>query len=414
MSAVGHILRDRPSAELTGVRGRVRPRAFEARVHAGLSAAQAVWKRLEMQGKCTAFQHYDWVTMVVRHLAEPGDEVLVVEILDADIRQPVMALPLVRRRHLGWRVIEWLNFGVCDYAAPLLASGVVWSDADAAAAWTAARKALPTADLLRIDGLPREVFGVANPLVMLPRACLSAHTTCGFPIGGDAESVLERCCSLSFVRRYWRSRPRLERRGAVQFVEARTEAEVETIFSVMLEQRLTRFRRLGRYDLLSRPAVVAFYREAALQGLKGGPVRLHGLRVGEEWVGASYSVVDGGAYQGLIITIADEPPWRHSSLGIHVHAQAIKWAAAMGLTYFDMSVGASAYKDESGGRREPLFAIDEALTLRGRVILLGLRAYAAAEARMEKSPWIATRLRRARRQFRRIRACLGAARRSLS
>lgn len=92
---------------------------------------------------------------------------------------------------------------------------------------------------------------------------------------------------------------------------------------------------------------------------------------------------------------------------MHVHAEAIKWARRQGLDYFDMSVGGGAFKDENGGRRLPLFAIEEALTARGRLILLGLRTGAAAKAWLEQKPWVFERLRSARRKLRRVSTQLG-------
>lgn len=243
------------------------PRAFQARLHTGLASAKAVWRRLERDGKCTAFQRYDWVSAVVRHLSRPdAEKVLVVEVVDAATRQSAMLLPLICRRCSGYRVIDWLNCDVCDYSAPLLASDPEWCATDAAAAWAAALTVLPTADLLRIDAMPGDLSGTANPLVMLPQTRLSAQTTCGFSIAGDPERVLERCCSASFVRSLDKSGRRLARKGAVHFIEARTKAEVEEIFAVLLEQRRQRFRKLGRFDLLSRRSIAAFYHDAAMQG----------------------------------------------------------------------------------------------------------------------------------------------------
>jgi CelD/BcsL family acetyltransferase involved in cellulose biosynthesis len=411
MSAVSLASQILSSSQLPVRQGKRGSRMFEARLHSGLSSAKPAWHSLERQGRCTAFQRFDWVNTIVRYLMRPDTEkVIVVEIFDAATRQPAMLLPLIYRRCPGYRVIQWLNCDVCDYSAPVFTADLDWGAADATAAWDAALKVLPRADILYVDGMPHDVGGTANPLVNLPRVRLSALTTCGFSIDGNPRDVLERCCSASFVRRYRRSVPRLERRGEVRLVGMQTDAEVDAVFSVLLEQRTARFRKLGRFDLLSRPAVAAFYRDAALQGLKGGPVRLHGLRVGDEWVGAAYGLVYGNSYQGLIMTIADEAPWRHASLGIQVHARLVEWARGRGLTYFDMSVGTSAYKDESGGQRRPLFAIDEALTLRGHLILLGLRSGTAFKAWLENKPWIFERLRATRQHLRRLSAKLGDAR----
>lgn len=385
-----------PSVLVTS--GEREPRAFDVRVHTELASVGATWRVLEATGRCTPFQRLDWVTAIIRDLAEPADaDVFIVELIDKSDQGPVMLLPLLRTKWRGFCTITWLSCEVCDYAAPLLASNAHWSEADAASAWRTLCRTLQ-ADMIRFDRLPALIGGATNPLTLLKRRRPSALTTCGLAIDGDPKTVLERCCSRSFVRRLGKTGRRLERRGTLRFIEARTPAEIEMIFAALLEQRFARFRKLGRFDLLSRPDVSTFYRNAALEGLKGGSVRLLGLQCGDEWVGTYYGVQHGGAYQGLIVTMADER-WKTCSPGLHVHAHVIKWARAQGLDYFDMSIGPLGYKDVIGGRRTQLYAIDEALSSRGRAYLLVLNAVGFVKSCAQRFPQTYDFLRRLRDEW---------------
>lgn len=329
------------------------------------------------------------------------------EVIDAVTQRPVMLLPLLRYRRPGHRVIEWLSCGVCDYAAPLLAPGLALSAKEAAAAWAAARAVLPPADLLRVKGIPQHVFGVANPLASLAQARRSSLVSAGIALDGDPDTLLQRKCNPSFLRDLGKASRRLQRCGEVRFVEAQTRAEIEEIFAALLTQRLARFRKLGRFDLLTNPAAVAFHRDAAIQGLKGGPARLFGLRVGDEWVATCYVLVHHGALQGLLLAMADDT-WRRCTPGLQIVARTMIWASQQGLDYYDMSVGSLHYKKEIGGRETPLFAIDEALTLRGRLLLAGLRQMEVGKAWLQTHPRTFEQLRAGRRTLRRTRRQLEA------
>jgi CelD/BcsL family acetyltransferase involved in cellulose biosynthesis len=369
-------------------------------VHYDLEAAVDSW-RLGADWRSTPFQRLDWLTLVVDKLVAPHrEQILIVELRRATDQRPIMLLPLIRYQKRGFRCIEMLSCGVCDYAAPLFSTNMRWTAEEAAAVWQAVRRVLPPADIIQIDGLPRFVQDVANPLTMLTHIGHSDHTTCGLEIDGDPATVLARCCSPSFVRRLGKTGRRLEKRGAVCFIEATTPAQVDEIWAVLREQRAARFAKLGRFDLLGQPNLSDFYRSAALQGLTGGPVRLLGLRVGDQWAGTYYGLLHGRAFQGLVVTMAGDS-WRTCSPGLHVHAHVIRWARAQGLSYFDMSVGPRAYKDDIGGVRMPLLSIEEALSLRGHAVLAGFRGFRALRAALRAHPRLFDQLRKIRHKFRR-------------
>lgn len=378
------------------------PRKFTARLHAGLAAAEPVWRDLERDGTCAPFQRFDWASMVVEHLLEADSEMIAVEVIDDQTKRPAMLLPLVRRRHHGHTSIEWLSCGVCDYSAPLLAPGQAWTDADMWAAWRSAVDVLPPADFIWIDAVPEAIRDTPNPLLLLPDIRPSQHVSFGLALDGDPETVVQRCCRPGFVRDLGKTGRRLEKLGKVEFVEARNPAEVEEIYRVLHEQRSTRFRKLGRFDLMERPQVTTFYHAAALQGLEGGPVRLFGLKAGEQWVGTYYGVKHNGRFQGLILTISDDPAVTRCAPGLHVQVHLIKWIRSHGLDYFDMSVGDLPYKTEIGGQPLPLFHLVEPLTLRGRVLLDGRKLMIGAKAWLKRNPQMFQRLRTVRQGLRKI------------
>jgi CelD/BcsL family acetyltransferase involved in cellulose biosynthesis len=339
--------------------------AYTARLHTSLETVMPLWRRCQAEGVCTAHQSYAWAEGIAKRLMPEGAELLVVEVIDAGTGELKMLMPLMRRPGFGHRVIEWLSCGVCDYSAPLLADSSPWTRQAAEAAWAAIRSVLPPADRIHITGIPLKIDGVANPLAMLAVSRESSLITSGLVLDGDPDTLLKRKCRPSFVKTFNKDWRRLERHGGVGLVEANTPALVELIFGSLVEMRLKRFRQLGRFDLLARPEVVDFYRNAALQGLSDGSVRVFGLRAGEDWVAAQYMLARHGTLHALLIGI-DQEVVTNASPGLAIIGRLMEWGLRQGVTYFDLSVGSQPYKEQFGAESSVLAELCEAMTVRGR------------------------------------------------
>ncbi|NEU10825.1 GNAT family N-acetyltransferase [Methylobacterium sp. BTF04] len=375
--------------------------AYTARLHTALEAIAPLWRRFETDGAATAYQRLDWTGRVVDHLAGPMRAApLVVELVETDTGRQVMLVPLARVRHRGYRVITWLDLGVCDYAAPLLAPGIDLTSEAMADAWSAIRKVLPRADLIRISRIPAEVQGRANPVASLERCRRMEMQASGVAIDGDAATLLDRLCRPSARKDMAKMRRRLDRQGEVTFVKASTAAEVDMIFDALVEQRRSRFSEMGRFDLLSRPDVEAFYRAGAHEGLSGGPARLFGLSVGGTWIAAAYGLVHAGTFHGILLTMAGGA-WRNTSPGLHVVADSMTWARAAGLDYFDFTVGVMPYKEDFGVQTRDLDELVEVVTLRGLVVTQALRRSEQTKEWLRTHPEWYAKVQKARRWLRR-------------
>jgi len=377
-------------------------RRFSVTAHRGLAPVGALWRAMEQHGALTAYQRLSWVELVAAHLvAKEGAEVLVAEVRDAATGTPLMLLPFQLRRLRTHAVIEWLSCGVCDYAAPVMASGLVLSPIEAQAAWTAVLAALPRADLLEIDGICAQIDGAPNPLALLPSAAPSALSASGLVMDGEPEILIARVCKPSLARDLAANERRLAKRGEIRFVTAQTPQEADELFSALLEQRLARFRKLGRHDLLAEPRAAEFYRAAVRGGVEGGPMRIFGLRCGDAWVALAAGLVHRGTYCGCLLSIGDDE-WRNVSPGLMVIARTMVRTREMGLAYHDFTVGAFAYKEAFGTVAHQLYRIEMALTARGRLVKGLHNGSAAAESWIRARPRLAQRLVAARHGLRRL------------
>ncbi|MHC2087181.1 GNAT family N-acetyltransferase [Methylobacterium sp. CM6244] len=389
------VIPERPAPTLP-----VSARRYSARLHTTMATVASLWSRLETDGTATAYQRLDWATAVAERLStESKAEPIIVEVTDANGR-PVMLVPLARLRHRGYQTITWLDLGVCDYAAPILAPGIDLSADEMPQAWTAIRDVLPRTDLIQISRIPDDVNGRPNPFASLPGNRRMDMQASGVAIDGDAETLLSRLCRPSTLKDMAKLRRRLERAGAVTFVEARSAGEVDRIFDALVEQRRSRFAEIGRFNLLSRPDVEAFYRDGAHRGLTGGPVRLFGLAVDGEWIACAYGLVHGGTFHGILLTMAGEA-WRNTSPGLHIVAETLRWARAEGLGYFDFTVGVMPYKSDFGVQTRDLSELFEVVTLRGHLVKRLIAGTEASKIWLRGHPEWFARAQKARRWLRR-------------
>lgn len=341
---------------------------FTARRHETIDDVAPLWERLQRGGVSTVYQQISWARAVARHLLAPAKaELALMEIVDETLGEPIMLLPLVRKRARFHSTIEFLDLGVCDYAAPLVAPGVVLSPAETAAVWSAVRSALPKSDFIHIRHLAHRVGGEPNPLAGLASARRMEMQAFGVAIDGDPATVMKRTCSASILRDLRKAGRRMADEGEVRFVVASTVEESEELFATILRQRLERFGELGRFDLLNRPEVRAFYRDASSIADPSGPVRMFGIKVGEEWIASAYGLVHDGAFHGTLLAMAGQN-WRRCSPGLTIVSEIMVWARSEGLTYLDFTVGDMPYKASFGVEARDLFEIVESLTLRGRIV----------------------------------------------
>ena len=376
-------------------------RACTARLHTNLETVKPLWLQYQTDGVCTAHQHYAWAEGIVGRLMPKGAELLIVEVSDAATGEPRMLVPLMRRRAFNHYVIEWLNCGVCDYSAPLLADASPWTTQGAEAAWAAVRSVLPQADRIHIAGIPRQVHGVANPLALLSATRDSIQITSGLVMYGEPEGLIRRICKPSFAKAFHKHRRRFEKLGGLSLVEADTPALVEELFQRLLELRLKRFRELGRFDLLTRQSAVDFYRNAALEGLSDGSVRLFGLRVGQAWLAAILVLARKGTLHGILLGI-DQDAVSNASPGLTTIAKLMMWGRERGFDYFDLSVGSQGYKEHIGAASSVLAEICEPLTVRGWGANAAILFRSRAEARVRSRPRLLKAVRGVAQRLRRL------------
>ncbi|RUW99048.1 GNAT family N-acetyltransferase, partial [Mesorhizobium sp. M8A.F.Ca.ET.059.01.1.1] len=288
-----------------------------------------------------------------------------------------------------------------DYSAPLLADARHWTTQSADAAWAAVRAVLPPADRIHVAGIPRQIHGVANPLALLSAARDSIQIASGLVLDGEPETLIKRICKSHFSKNFNKHCRRFEQLGGLALVEAETPDMIEEQFGTLLDLRLNRFRELGRFDLLTQAPIVEFYRNAALQGLSDGSVRLFGLRVGQAYLAVIYVLVMKGTLHALLLGI-DQEAVPNVSPGLTAIGKLMIWARAQGLGYFDLSVGSQGYKQHIGAASSVLAELCEPMTLKGRGSTAYIRLRGKTELFVRSKPRLYKAVQGVMRRLRRL------------
>jgi CelD/BcsL family acetyltransferase involved in cellulose biosynthesis len=347
--------------------------AWSITISADAAAIGPRWDQIDLAGAATAFQSREWLEAWYQAAAETGVEPLIATVDDA-AGACALILPLVLTAESGQRVVRFADLGVSDYNAPILGPAAPTQAGEMVSLWNALKRRLP-GDLAIFEKMPRLVAGRPNPLLWLGNG-LSSQTQSACRLAQPWHLARQRLLPRAFRETLDSRRAKLARKGATAFRLAETEAEVETFFAALVEQRAVRTGLMGWDNVLANPAWHAFYRRLALQGLQRGMGRIMALLVD----GKPASVILGLERHGRfcdILTSFDGAAWRRYSPGLLALDDAMGLMAERGVEIYDLTIGAEGYKDNFGPDAEALHEHAEALSWRGMRSTLTIRAKAA-------------------------------------
>ncbi|MBR0755530.1 GNAT family N-acetyltransferase [Bradyrhizobium jicamae] len=316
----------------------------------------------------TAFQHPQWYTSWYRAFAAAeGVTPLIAVITDAATGERAALLPLIRRRQNGLRVVEFADFDLTDYNAPLLGPAAPRDAAAVRNLWRELRRALRKtpggADLIRLYKVPAELDGKPNPLALLNAA--GPCSLNGNPVftGEDYDAwryTLEKTVRKE-LERSWRV---FTRDPSATFKIADDADEALKILSTTEVQQGSRMQSLGINFVLNDESCAEFYRGLVRDGIGSGYALVTALMAGEEVVATLLGIRTGARYVMIRISNAGDK-WSNCSPGRLIIERTMAALHRDGVREFDFSVGNYAYKRRFGPVRMPLLDLSAALSWRG-------------------------------------------------
>lgn len=321
--------------------------------------AEARWVELTRCADALPFQRAAWLRAWYGHCATPDIEPLVVFVQDRRSGADVLGLPLVRFREGAKRVIAFADCGLTDYNAPVV--GTAFNDATSARAlWSALRRALPPADVLRLEKMPVAIDARPNPLARTPGARPSSLIGNVLHVPGTWDEWhwgLER----TFRKELERSSRVFEKHTGAAFRRYEPGPEAERVYGELKRLQAARIAELHLPYILDDEPARGFYDQIVRDGLRDGTAILTALTIGEEVVAALLGITDGTHY-AMTRLATPGPQWKNFSPGRMVIERTMKMLHAEGFRAFDFTIGDYSYKRRIGVTPVPMTEMTLALS----------------------------------------------------
>jgi CelD/BcsL family acetyltransferase involved in cellulose biosynthesis len=313
--------------------------------------------------EATPFQSLHWMTCWLEIFgADPTLECFLLTI-ENERNAVALALPLVRRLEGGIRIVEFLDLGVADYAAPLLRRDLLGALPESSALWSLLLPALPDADLLRFNRLCPFVEGMHNPLYAHPWARRDRISGWRLPL---PETWEDYCANASA-----KTRDDLAKKGRRFFRNTENRIDlVKTVadgLSVLCQLERFQEERIHEKGLdyaLNDPRCAAFYRLLVETGVECGQTLMAHMRSAEETIAANFAIRSGK--EVIYLRVANRfGEWAKMSPGNLATDFLIREAHARGVRVFDFGMGNYEYKRRFGAIETPLMDLVLPLSVRG-------------------------------------------------
>jgi CelD/BcsL family acetyltransferase involved in cellulose biosynthesis len=288
-----------------------------------------------------------------------------VVVRDAEGR-PVLYLPLIIETKFNVRLLRFMDCGVADYNAPIVAADRTLSRQEFHEVWADVLARLPSFDVIDLKKIASDVAGALNPLTYLD--CTS------FGDSGHA-IALTRLRDWTDTRR---TEARLRRKlqnyakglsqvGEPRFIVNPEAAEAARVAERLLELKRRKYQRTSTPDFLAAPGVERFYREMLSPARLGTISHLSALTVGDTVASAHLGFIGRGRFY-YIFPAYDTAFGRHR-VGHLLLQHLIDQSVTQDFETFDLGIGDASYKNKWATHHLALHSHERAVTAAGRVYL---------------------------------------------
>jgi CelD/BcsL family acetyltransferase involved in cellulose biosynthesis len=330
--------------------------AVELQIYDDLAAAEDTWRRFEETADCTVFQTFNWLAAWQRHVGERCNVAPAIVVgRHGRSGEPLFLLPLGVWPGLV-RQLSWLGSDLCDYNAPLLATGfsVSAEAADFAALWSEACNTLQQRprhrhDLIVLDKMPEVVEAQVNPMLMLGGALnpSGAHFA---TLSEDWDQFYRAKCSRATQHGDRAKRRRLGQFGEVKLVTPQQPGELSTTLETLFAQKAKAFARMGIPDIFRRAGYREFFIDMAVNPATRGMVHVSRLDVGGIPGAINFGLIFRGTCYHLVAGYDDGELSRFGPGAAHLR-ELLCHAIEVGCRRFDFTIGDEPYKARWSERR---------------------------------------------------------------
>ncbi|HYD32110.1 MAG TPA: GNAT family N-acetyltransferase [Azospirillaceae bacterium] len=293
--------------------------------------------------------------------------------------EPLMLVPLAVCRRHGLARLEFIDFGLADYNAPLIdrTFALALAEGGFPALWRRILAAVGPVDTIHLSNLPESIGGVPNPFLQLPcrPSAMSYHTV----LDGGFEGFL-KARSTRLMADTRTKRRRLERQGQVAFQVIGDAGEVDRAIDALIEQKSRRYQFIGAVDIFLNPDFRDFYRNIAKCEVSSGFVHLSVLTLDDRIVAVHLGIVFQDRMY-MLMPAFDLDRFAAVSPGRLLLLEMVRWCCDHGVRVFDFTTGNEQYKSDWTDRTMAIHVFDQGVSARGRVLIRGQAVYRRFKAR---------------------------------
>ena len=342
---------------------------YKIEIFSALDDVAQRWINLERRGHASPFQSHAWCRAHYAHLGRPKDAALsLIMVVDSAEGKDVMLLPLMLSPDEGGRrMISFIDLGVSDYAAPVVAADFTPDAKLMRDLWGRIVELLPRADYLAFDKIPEKIAERTNPLLAafpVETAVLKSYDLRFPECWEDYHMEILSHRTRKNLRQRWR---KLKGRGETGFMHGDTPQKAQELFDILLRQRRERFAELGREEILNRPEYVDFYRSMIASDEEQTPGIITALTVDSQPIALLYGLLYKGRYF-MLLSSFEGGEWGHYSPGLLMVESMMQWLHGRGIREYDFTIGSEPYKLKLGGQEHSLYEHMQAFSLQGRCL----------------------------------------------
>lgn len=327
---------------------------------------------LGREGLQSAFHSPHWLGPLFEVLAPAaGAEVIGVVVRTRDGGAIAGVLPLAVTRENGLKTVRFADFGVTDYASPLLGPAAPANLPGAVAFWTAVRVALAGHHLVRFERLTPAIGDVPNPFAVLPsarRSRMSGHVI----VMPDSVKAYVAALGRKTRKEVERCQRHIAEAGPLRAERANAGADAAAAFARLEALQAARWAGADDRYRIGRPEFARFYRAVLDRGTEEGFCDVVTLFAGDAVVGAVFGISTTDRFTVLRIA-TDDAKWGRFSPGRITLLAAMQLFVDRGIRTFDLGIGDYAFKRRLGATPVPLADLTAALSWMGEPAASALR-----------------------------------------
>jgi len=358
------------------------------------------WKTLEIFAH-DPFSNYAWAkAWYDAHEAMPDCSPVIIVGRDSDHR-PHFLLPLFRQK-IGPSIVLFRPGKTHSaYFSGLFSPQcrqMINSD-NAKQFWTSVFSVVPWADALVIDGLRETEIARGNPLKFLPRIN-SSNPSYQLHLSRDWEALYQSKLNGKARGNIRRCEKRLSEQGDLQFRIGTNRQDCLALVRDLLAQKAVQFAERQIIDPYEMENISSFYENLAQVNDEqaGHCVILSAMFLDDRPLAVNLGMTQNGEFHGLVMSMVSGEFARFSP-GRILLLRSMGHLCERGIEQFDFGVGEANYKEGLVDRRIERYHVLAPLSVKGRVLVFGLRQASAIKARIKSSRWASEMTKRARWNF---------------